>query len=241
LTATIHHATQTLGHLTEFIRGEFAILVAIHATKALSSHLSSLASKLLDVDAAVGVLVHGLEALGVHELKESAESGRGLARSTDTFWRATLAGAIAGRPTFRAAIGSTGRAAFWATFAFWWTTETTAIRTATFRAATITHLGCHGLHFGLIGGAIAVAIQFAELFFDLGFASVEKLFFADLAVAIRVGFFDHLSEATTGAAITRWTIRFSAVLRSGSDESQQSGSTEGVKDEVFGFHDKCLV
>lgn len=215
--AAAHHFAH-FGHaLGEFFTGELAVAVLVHATEGL-----------------------------FHE-------GGGAFRAGSTFgtvavWARATFGAAHAFALGAVAVGT--RATFGAITAFGWATEAAVTFGAThafaFRAAhafgaAATTGGTHAFGdlggFGFVDVAVAIAVDAGEGFFHFGSAGFDEFVFADFAVAVGVGAFEHVGGvAAFGSAGSTRGARAVAVL------AETGGGDEGSEEEGgFDFHDAELV
>jgi hypothetical protein len=192
---------------------------------------------------AVAVLVHATEGL----FHESA----GAFRAGAAFWTGATFGAVAIRAgsAFGAAhafaLGAVAvwtRATFGAITAFGWATEAAVTFGATHALGAAASAG--GTHaFGDLGGfgfvdvAVAIAVDAGEGFFHFGGAGFDEFVFADFAIAVGVGAFEHVGGVaafgSAGAARGAWAVAVLAETGGGDEGSEEEGG--------FDFHDAELV
>lgn len=217
--AAAHHFAH-FGHaLGEFFTGELAAAVLVHATE--------------------GLFHEGAGTFGA----------RAAFRAGSTFGAVAVwaAHAFAFRAISAGAVSVWTRTTFGAITAFGWATEAAvafgtthafAIRAAHAFGAAASASGTHAFgdlrDFGFIDEAVGVGVDASEGFFHFGGAGFDELVFADFAIAVGVGAFEHVGGvAAFGAARGTWAV---AVL------AEAGGGEEGAEEEGgFDFHYAELV
>ncbi len=213
--ATTAHHFAHFGHaLGEFFTGELAVAVLVHATK--------------------GLFHEGGGAFGARAaFRAGSTFGTVAVWARATFWAAHAfafrAVAVWTRATFfgwateaAVAFGTTHAFAVWAAHAF---------------GAAASASGAHAFgdlrDFGFIDEAVSVGVDAGEGFFHFGGAGFDELVFADFAIAVGVGAFEHVGGvAAFGSAGAARGTRAVAVL------AEAGGGEEGAEEEGgFDFHD----
>lgn len=216
--AAAHHFAH-FGHaLGEFFTGELAVAVLVHATE--------------------GLFHEGGGAFGAR-----AALGAVAVWAGSAFWAAH---AFAFRTISFGAVAVWTRATFGAITAFGWATEAAfsfgpahafAFWTACAIRGAATAGGTHAFGdlggFGFVEVAVAIAVDAGEGFFHFGGAGFDEFVFADFAVAVGVGAFEHVGGVaafgSAGSAQGTWAV---AVL------AEAGGGEKGAEEEGgFDFHD----
>lgn len=211
--AAAHHFAH-FGHaLGEFFTGELAVAVLVHATE--------------------GLFHEGGGAFGARAAFRAVAVRAGSAFGAA---HAFALGAVA--------VGT--RATFGAITAFGWATEAAvafgtthafAFRAAHAFGAAATAGSTHAFGdlggFGFVDVAVAIAVDAGEGFFHFGGAGFDEFVFADFAIAVGVGAFEHVGGVaafgSAGAARGTWAV---AVL------AEAGGGEKGAEEEGgFDFHD----
>jgi hypothetical protein len=131
--------------------------------------------------------------------------------------------------------------AFWAAtaFTFWWAAHAfrgSARAARSFASHACPHAFGDFFDFDFIDEAVAIGVDAAKGFFEFGGAGFDEFFFADFAITIGIGAFEHFSGVAAAFGSAGWAWAFAVLGEAGGGDER--AAEQGAEERMgFPFHD----